>query len=352
MRKKIWLLIVFIPLLLVACDKVHEWPDTPEYVKLHLRLNYDTDMTEWEHEYKDKNVNELGYGDVYDNNRYRAGVIKYIVRTYSSSDNQVAPEYTQEFVFTKDVTDGFDHEVTLNMLPGNYKVMVWSDLMSVNRSDGQFYDATDFAEIKLQGVHEGNNNYRDAFRGSENVTLVANTMERLPDTLDIAMQRPLAKFELITDDIVDFIQKESNRIASENGVESCDDTSQKTVNMEDYRLVFYYVGFMPNTYSMYTDTPVDASTGVVFESTLKRLSNTETSIGFDYVFMRDNRSYITVQLGLYSNDGEVTIISSPINIPLKRSHHTKIFGSFLTDDSSNGTLINPGYNGDHNLIFP
>ena len=31
-------------LCLTACD-VHEWPEPPENVKFHLRLNYDTDMT-------------------------------------------------------------------------------------------------------------------------------------------------------------------------------------------------------------------------------------------------------------------------------------------------------------------
>jgi len=35
---------------LTACD-VHEWPETPEFVKMHLRLNYETDMTEWKHLY-------------------------------------------------------------------------------------------------------------------------------------------------------------------------------------------------------------------------------------------------------------------------------------------------------------
>ena len=51
MRKILYLIISMPILLLSACD-VHEWPETPEFVKLHLRLNYETDMTEWEHLYR------------------------------------------------------------------------------------------------------------------------------------------------------------------------------------------------------------------------------------------------------------------------------------------------------------
>ena len=119
-------------LLLYSCD-VYEWPDTPEYVKLHLRLNYETDMTKWEHLYSGASVEEQGLGETYDN-RQEYGKIRYIVRTYPVSDQQrTSQDYMQEFVFTKDIADGYDHEVTLDVLPGNYNVMVWSDL--IRKSD-------------------------------------------------------------------------------------------------------------------------------------------------------------------------------------------------------------------------
>ena len=271
MRKILYLIICLPILLLSACD-VHEWPETPEFVKLHLRLNYETDMTEWEHLYDGAEVIEQGYGETYDNHR----------------DLQ---DYTQEFVFTKDIAEGYDHEVTLDVLPGNYNFMVWSDLVQTS-GDSHFYNADNFAEITLQGDHKGNNDYRDAFRGTNNITLVADIMERLPDTLDVVMQRPLAKFEFVTNDVVEFIDKESTRIASKangNKAASTDDTPTRAVNIEDYKVVFYYVGFMPHAYSMHTDKPVDSSTGVMFESTLKKLSESEASMGFDYVFVNGKK---------------------------------------------------------------
>ena len=93
---------------------------------------------------------------------------------------------------------------------------------------------------------------------------------------------------------------------------------------------------MPHAYSMYTDKPVDSSTGVMFESTLRKLSESEASMGFDYVFVNGKKSAVT----------------EPIEVPLKRSHHTTLTGMFLMSEASGGVTINPDFDGDHNLIFP
>lgn len=351
MRKILYLIICLPLLLLSACD-VHEWPETSEFVKMHLRLNYETDMTEWEHLYDGAEVIEQGYGETYDNHR-DYGKIRYIVRTYPVSEKmRTTSDYTQEFVFTKDISEGYDHEVTLDLLPGNYNVMVWSDLVQTS-SDSHFHNADNFAEITLQGDHKGNNDYRDAFRGTNNITLVADIIERVPDTLDIAMQRPLAKYEFITTDLTEFINKEQTRADAKSKAQSTDGEDVTTkVSIEDYKVVFYYVGFMPNAYSLFTDKPVDSATGVLFESTLNSLSETEASVGFDYVFVNGTESAVTVQIGIYDNEGTQLSLTEPIKVPLRRSHHTIMRGMFLMSETSGGISINPEFDGDYNLVFP
>ena len=353
MKKTLYTLICLPLLLLSACD-VHEWPDTPEFVKLHLRLNYETDMTVWEHLYDGESVIEQGLGETYDNH-LESGKIRYIIRTYPVSEKQrTSKNHTQEFTFTRNISEGYDHEVTLDLLPGDYNLMVWSDLAKNDR-DAYFHHTDNFAEIRLQGEHTPNNDYRDAFRGSHNISLVSDIMERLPDTLDIKMQRPLAKFELITNDVVEFIEKEIVRVASKangNKPSSEEDSESRTINIEDYKLVFYYVGFMPDAYSINTDKPVDSSTGVFFESKLKKLTESEASMGFDYVFVNDKESLVTIKVGIYDNEGTELSITEPIEIPIKRSHHTVLTGMFLMSEASGGITINPDYDGDYNLIFP
>ena len=339
-------------LLLTACD-VHEWPETPEYVKFHLRLNYETDMTEWHHTYDGVSVREQGLGETYDNHQ-KYGQIRYIVRADPMEGQRATQDYRHEFVFTKNISEGYNHEVTLDLLPGNYQIMVWSDLVE-NKGLNPFYQASNFAEIRLQGDHEANNDHRDAFRGTNKISLIADIMEYVPDTLDITMQRPFAKYEFITNDVLEFIEKEATRVASKaNGgnTTSNDDVSSRVINIEDYKVVFYYVGFMPNAYSINTDKPVDSSTGVFYESTLKKLTESEATMGFDYVFVNGKEANITLKIGVEDNEGTQLSLSEAIVVPLKRSHHTLLTGMFLMSEASGGVTINPEYEGDHNLIFP
>ena len=353
MRRLFLHLIIYMPLvLLTACD-VHEWPDTPENVTFRLKLRYERDMTVWEHLYDGTEVTEQGLGDTYDNGREH-GKMRYIIRAYPLTEKQrPAQKYTREFVFTKDITEGYDHETTLDLAAGDYRIMVWSDLVENDDVD-PYHDAGDFAEITLQGDHRGNDDYRDAFRGTGDISLTADVAEYVPGTLEITMQRPLAKFEFITNDLAEFIQKEGLRIAAKSGgAKSASGNDPATrVNVEDYKVAFHYVGFMPCAYSMLTDKPVDSSTGVMFRSALKELNDREASLGFDYVFVNGTESAVTVQVGLYDKEGTRLSLTEPIRVPLRRNHHTVLRGKYLMSEASGGVTINPDFDGDHNLIFP
>ena len=317
-------------LLLSACD-VHEWPERLEFVKLHLRLHYETGMTEWKHLYDGASVVEQGTGDTYDNHQAH-GKIRYIIRTYPVSGKQRAmQDHVQEFVFTKDIAEGYDHEVTLDVLPGNYNVMVWSDLVETN-GDTPFHDADNFAEIILQGDHEGNTDYRDAFCGKSNLPLYVNNGNQMNDTIDISMKRPLAKFEIIANDLLEFVD-------------------MKGSDLNLYKTKIQYIGFMPNTYSLFADRPVASITGEMFESSLKKLTDTEVTMGFDYVFVSDNGSMVTLRIGIYDNKDQLISLSEPITIPVKPDHHTQLKGKFLMQNSSNGVDIDPNWGGDHNIIL-
>ena len=82
---------------------------------MHLCLNYETDMTEWEHLYDGAEVIEQGYGVIYDNHR-DYGKIRYIVRTYPVSEKmRTTSDYTQEFVFTKDISEVKRHFVVITL---------------------------------------------------------------------------------------------------------------------------------------------------------------------------------------------------------------------------------------------
>lgn len=322
---------------LTGCD-VHEFPHIPERAPVILRLSYDTDMTEWFHIYDadSEKVIEQSVGETYDNHR-ASGVIRYTVRAYPLKDG-ILGEDIQEFVFTKDISEGYDNEVEISLRPGEYRIMVWSDLIEYEH-DSYFYNSENFLNITYQGAYCGINDYHDAFRGSKDYFLNITYKETEPDVIDIAMQRPLAKYEFISNDLKDFVTK------------SMGTANTKSVDLDDYRIVIYYVGFMPSTYSLGTDNVVDSSNGVYFQSTIDQLSETEASIGFDYIFTDEKDDKIAVQIGLFNSEGELISNTSSIVVPINRDYHTIVRGKFLTSETSSGIAIDPNFDDDFNIVL-
>ena len=97
---------------------------------------------------------------------------------------------------------------------------------------------------------------------------------------------------------------------------------------------------------------MDSVTGVTFQSVLRRMDDAQATLGFDYVFVNGKESAVTVRIGIYDDEGTQLSLTEPIEIPLKRNHHTVLRGKFLMSEASGGVTINPNFDGDHNLIFP
>ncbi len=317
----------------ISCD-VHEFPDVPATRPVCIRLHYDTEMTIWNHIIDDAvmTAQEPGPSGA---SILESGFMRYIIRTYPLSVDNLTP-YTQEFVFMRDVSEGYDAEFNIDMVPGDYTVMVWSDLVH-HKENPPFYNAGNFAEIRLTGDYRGNTDYRDAFRGTDRISIASDIMERDADTLDTSMQRPLAKYEFITTDLIDFIAKETKL--------------QTKVDTDSYKVRFHYAGFMPDAYNMNTDRPVDSAAGIMYESGLDILNDHEASLGFDYVFAGENVSSVAVQIGLYGEEDRQIALTDPILIPLRRSCHTVIRGSFLMQQATGGIVINPEFEGNYNIIY-
>lgn len=332
------LLIIFIMLLTIGCS-VHEWPELPEKVPHLIHLKFDTDMPVQRIEAETRSEKNNDEPD-----------IRYIVRVFPVvSNGNTSQEYIDQIVFTKEITDKYDHSFLCELPPGNYTVRVWADFVKKGSTDDYLYDTTNFGEISLIDPHHANSDSRDAFRGSKDVAIVADFTVHEPKETTVEMIRPVAKFEIITTDLQDFISRETKNIATRNNL---DDTKDIIVNLDDYRLVFHYVGFMPDVFSLITDKPVDSSTGVYFSSLLTQINNTVASMGFDYVFVNGNESVITVVIGIFNKEGEQLGMTAAIDVPVNQGKHTIVEGKFLLEENKGGVSINPDFDGDYDLIFP
>lgn len=345
----------FIGLLFVvmsACNP-HEFPNTDQPRTVAVQLLFDTTFPRM---LAGDDDSEETSGDAY-NGQLDNATIHYHIYTYRV-DSEGKPELTPIMTTTEtaQTSEGYDRTIRLELPPGNYRLMAWADFTD-DIITMPLYDATHPERIVLTD-HRANTNLRDAFVGSADCTILPST-ENLPTKeITVEMQRPVAKFELITTDLAIFADKvltEKTRNLGRTSSRSASTPSMQvssTSVLKDYRIVVAYSGFMPTQYSVPAHQPVDAETGQSFVSEIKVLNVNEASLGFDYIFVNGKAVNTTIQIGLFDKEGQRISLSPLITVPLLHGQHTIVKGKFLTRQTSSGIGIRTEYNGDYNIFVP
>ena len=349
MKSRILYLIIYVCLLPLAGCNVHEWPDKRETVSFLLQLNFHPAMGEMDYFYTRGSSRAVVGHDM-----------RYVVRAFPlNADGSTAVDYTEEFIFTRAMAlgDDYNYSTRLELPEGNYRLSVWADFVDAGTTAHKYYDYDDFAAIVLHGEHKANTDYRDAFSGTEDVTLLSSIYEDAEVVEAVVeMTRPLAKYTFISTDLQEFIDKELLRLSrneATDGDKVQSDAGSRVIDLNDYRVMIYYPMYMPNTYNLHTDKASWSATGVMYESKLTRLNANEASMGFDYVVINDDPdAKVTVKVGLFDNEGNQLAMSESFNIPLQRSVNTLVRGKFLVVDADGGISIDPSFDGDHNIVLP
>lgn len=350
--KRLFLISIFFTLLIAvatSCD--HEFPELPTTTEFTLHLNFDTEMPLYK---------EVTYPTSRAIDNEEAYDVRHVVSVHQlrpdGSYNRLADTL---IVFTCNDVQNLNCSRTFTLSEGDYNFFVWTDFVAEGTKSDKYYVPSDFSEIILRdkNSYTGNCDFRDAFRGSAQgtVTVKKDEMMTVDNQVTVTMKRPLAKFKFISTDYDEFVsnvltrevQKKSASATKETG----DDTQTKSVNPDDYRVVFRYVDFVPCSYNMFTDKPADSWTGVQFESTLKPTGNGEIEMGFDYVFVNGAEAGVSVIVAVYDKDGQLMSSSPTINVPLKRSQLTTVKGKFLTSTSNGGLDIDPSFDGEYNIVI-
>ena len=362
-------------LLCVTSCAVHEWPE-PSPADVIVNLDFDTQLPQY------KVLNEEGTRASHDGRDYD---IRYTIAAYRLlQDGSYAEEPFLLKVFSKDEIEELNASFRFSIDEGSYRFYVWTDFVLAGTRSDYFYNTTSFRRISLQGTHEGNNDFRDAFSGSADLKVIRRGSKETPSTVTVQMRRPLAKFEFITTDLQEFITKtieamirkeeaeaaaKAGETKSEGGDNPEDitptesdtktdgdtktgDTKTPVVDLEKYTVVFFYSGYMPNAYNMMEGKPCDSATGVKFSSAISTIDNHDARLGFDYVFVNGEESSVMVTVALYDEEGTQLSISRQIEVPIKRSMLTTVRGSFLMQNTGGGVAIDPGFEDEFNIYIP
>ena len=362
-------LLFFALLAIIGCD-VHEWPHQEETVPLLLELEFTTTWDEQDHYYT---RGTRGTKGIVTRGETRSGIesralgeydMRYIIDAYPLSENgEVSKVAAARFTYSKAVITDYDYRTEMVQLPaGRYRLMAWADFVVPGTTDHLHYDPTDFGGIIFHGTYTANTDYRDAFRGWQDVELESDINEQETRTVTIPMERPMAKYTFVSNDLKEFIEKEetrnrnnrNNRSATDTKDADTKDADTKSVDLNDYRVLFIYSGYLPNKYSLFSDriNGVTETEHIRYESKLTQLNDEEASMGFDYVVVNSGDASIEVTVGLFDAEGNQISMSDPIIVPLNRSYNTIMRGSFMMMEADGGVGIDPSFDGDYYYPIP
>lgn len=333
---------------LVSCD-VHEFPEEGggqgERQTFVLKLDY-TDALKWGfHKEIDYSVAESRTPAAAVPEPQSADV-RYVVQAYRvQPDGSTAQLPDTVITETKSDTAHLNQSMALKLEKGAYKFLVWTDYVAHGSVSDLYYKTSDFKEITYSDPDDytGNTDLRQAFRGERDAVVNG------PDTVTVAMERPMAKFKFISTDLQEFLAMVVLRRAGKGAAPTKSelDLAVSKINVADFKIRFRYAGFMPCAFNVWTNRPVDSWTGIDFDSRMRAITVNETELGYDLVLVNGHESSVAVCLEVYDRDGTLLSSTDPINVPLVRNKLTVVRGHFLTSKASGGIGIVTKFDGEY-----
>lgn len=235
-------------------------------------------------------------------------------------------------MLTPTETDGV-YNMELSLFKGEYDVNLWCDYTDNETTDNHYITTgPDVITIQPQERYIGNTDSRDCFSKRFSLTVTeANT-----SSLSVEMNRPLAKFQLVTTDIEAY---EKQRL-------------QKNLPpLADLSIFIGYEGFLPSAYNITESKLANAKEGYFFYSTLSKVTTKDAMIAKDYVLVNGAESSVVVTILFKDATGKTISGVRGVRIAYRAGQLTTVSGDFLTAGLGSGVTINTEWSGDYNVEF-
>lgn len=390
MKRLKYILLLLLATAMMGCDiTIHEYPDNTVHtvvVPFTLNLDFNTEMPLYKTQ--EHTRTRSGEGSEFD--------LRYIINIYKASQwRQIGGEVVKQFVFSKEDIEEWNFSTNIELNDGDYDIVVWADYVDAGTTKDKYYDTSDFSIIKIIGDIQGNTDFRDAFVGRKSITLTPSDKESV---ITVPMERPMAKYRFISTDLESFVSRmldlklkkqreEANRSENENNgnddsrtegdsgndvtkgeeetkgdeptkgdedTKGDDDTkgdTKVTVDLEDYYIVFTYPNFVNISFDALMNVPAAPGQALSFRSEIKKLSETEAELGFDYIFVNGAEAKVEVSLKIYDKDDTEVGGVNGFFVDLSRSKLTEVRGKFLTSQESGGIGIDPSFDDEFNITI-
>ena len=331
-KRWVWLLL---PALFALSACINEKPDfkTCRY-KVGLRVHIDT-----------RSLPDY----IYDYTRAEDYRVQYILEVYSPDKDALVDEIilygtTATEVLTADI------EVPI----GDYRIYAWASYCGEDAVKSLFYDTSDFNDISWKEPYEGNSNFKQAYTGYASFSLSEKMQLPADITVDVELQSPMARYQIIATDLMEFIAKgepDEPEEDSYDGVVEFNETMSQTPNLSAFTVKVNYMGYLPRNFNVFSNNPFDSATGVSFEGGINTISSDQALLAFDYCMVNGEESSVSVALEIYDKNMNMVNETGTIEIPTRRNRTTIVYGKFLTIEGDGGIGIDPDFDGQYNIEY-
>lgn len=336
MTRRLLISLCAIVMLLGSASCVHEWPEAPTMRGARLTVHHELPWRLFDFYYKTRE----GVADA--PSIWNGVAVRYIYEVYPAGTTEApVARYTE----VRDDVSLADFTTYIDLPAGEYDVYVWSDFIDKESEQSLYYDATQFADIRLLSPYRGDSELKDAFQGVFRASVPSTVDEVVKADFEVTLRRPLTAYAFLSTDLAEFIEQETRR----NGAESSDVSQAPAIDFNSYTATLRYPVFLPVEYSIFRNRPVDSATGISYTGSMQIINNDEVLIGFDYFFINGAESSVNVAIDIYDPEGKLISSVPSVTIPVERGRATIVRGEFLTSQAHGGIGIDPGFDGDFNI---
>lgn len=217
-----------------------------------------------------------------------------------------------------------------------YSVLVWSDYVKAeDRESNLYYDASSLTPVMPWGNYVGNNERKDCFRGCTALDLREYRDQWAASlTLDVEMQRPVGRYQIITTDLGAFRQRLADGIISGS----------------EFSVRIRYADYRATAYNVLQNVPKNFLSYLFYKTTLKTENwngdQASISLGFDYCFVDagEEGSKIPVEIEIL-NEKNQQVSRTVLSLPVVQGYNTVVSGRFMTGTDDGSVSVDPGYDG-------
>lgn len=259
-------------------------------------------------------------------------------------------------ILTCDPASDGKHSITtsFDLHAAQYYVVAWMDYVDNGSTDDKYYQVNSLASIGIldADAYLGNEEHKDTYVGQQSLDLTAYR-DRWDETVTSTMtlERPMAKIEIITNDVDKLLTRLAANRLELSGVLS-DNLLSANPDLSALQVTIDYAGYFPSSFNAYTNKPNDATQGVSFTGSATQLSDKEARLGSDYIFVNGSESAVTINLTIRDDEGNLINRAEGINVPIVRGQLTTIRDEYLTKAFAPGIGIDTGFDGSFDIVIP